>query len=400
MRPESGDAIEALAESVHGELLSRAEAGSSVETGCPRSTELSTMVRRRNPLVTDRDLARVIDSLESRTVGLGRLDRLLADPGVDEVMVNGGGEIWIERDGCLHCTGDRLSEQETNTVIERIIRPLGLHVDRMRPMVDARLPDGSRVNAIVPPLSIDGPVLTVRRFGSRRIELGEMADRSVVAILDDAVLGRANVVVSGGAGAGKTTVLNALASTIPDSERVITIEDAAELRLPGRHVVRLESRPASAEGVGEVRIRDLVRNALRMRPDRIVVGEIRAGEAIDMLQAMNTGHDGSITTCHANSPVDALRRLETLSLMGDVALPLSAIREQIRSAIDLVVHVERGVDGSRRIASVGEVDPVGDVDSPLAVSPLVVDGVVVAHPRRPARRPARRPVPARTGSER
>jgi pilus assembly protein CpaF len=268
------------------------------------------------------------------------------------------------------------------------VAPLGLHVDRASPLVDARLADGSRVNAVVRPLAVDGPCLTIRRFGARRVTLSEVATPGVAALLAWAVRARANVVVCGGAGAGKTTLLNALAAEIPDHERVVTIEDAAELRLPGRHVVRLEARPASAEGAGEVRVRDLVRNALRMRPDRIVVGEVRAGEALDMLQAMNTGHEGSLSTCHANSPADGLRRLETLVLMGDVALPLAAVREQVRSALDLVVQIARRPDGGRRVVAVAEIDPdePSGPGGPVGTRPLTApDGHLVALPRRPVR---------------
>jgi len=271
-------------------------------------------------------------------------------------------------------------------IAERVIAPLGLRLDRASPMVDARLADGSRLHAVLPPLAPDGPCLTIRRFGARAIGLADVAHPGTAELLAWAVRARANVVVCGGAGAGKTTLLNALAAEIPDDDRVVTIEDAAELRLPGRHVVRLEARPVSAEGAGEVRVRDLVRNALRMRPDRIVVGEVRAGEALDMLQAMNTGHEGSLSTCHANSPADALRRLETLVLMGDVALPLAAVREQVRSALDLVVQIARRSDGGRRVVAVGEVDPSGEAGEPLVARPLTdPDGRLVALPSRSSR---------------
>ena len=282
-----------------------------------------------------------------------------------------------------------IDEAVAGSLIERIVAPLGLHVDRATPMVDARLPDGSRVNAVVRPLAVDGPCLTIRRFGARLVGLDDVADPGVAQLLRWAVRSRMNVVVSGGAGAGKTTLLNAISAEIDDRERVVTIEDAAELRLPGRHVVRLEARPPSAEGVGEVRVRDLLRNALRMRPDRIVVGEVRAGEALDMLQAMNTGHEGSLSTCHANSPADALRRLETLVLMGDVALPSAAVREQLRSAIDLIVQIARLSDGRRRVVAVAEVDPSDTLDEALGVRSLTDgDGRLSALPRRPRRAPS------------
>ena len=246
--------------------------------------------------------------MAARVEGLGPLEPLLADPTVTEVMVNGPGPVWIERDGRLERVDVALDNATIGLLIERVVGPLGLRVDRASPLVDARLADGSRVNVVVPPLAIDGPCVTIRRFGTRRITLDEVCPPGVAALLAWAVRARCNVVVSGGTGAGKTTLLNALAAAIPAGERVVTIEDAAELRLPGDHVVRLESRPPNAEGAGAVDIRELVRNALRMRPDRIVVGEVRGPEALDMLQAMNTGHEGSLSTCHANGPADALRR--------------------------------------------------------------------------------------------
>lgn len=312
------------------------------------------LLNDQHPLLADDVVSDLVSRVTSRTVGLDVLDSYLVDSTVDEIMVNGAGDVWVERHGRLECTGVVVDQSTTYALLERIVGPLGLRIDRSSPCVDARLPDGSRVNGVVPPLAVDGPLLTIRRFGARRVELSECCSPGVARLLEWAVRSRCNIIVSGGAGAGKTTLLNAIAGFIPPDERVVTIEDAAELRLPGRHVLRLEARPANAEGAGEIPIRDLVRNALRMRPDRIVVGEVRSGEAIDMLQAMNTGHDGSLSTCHANSPADAIRRLETLVLMGDVALPLSAVREQLRAAIDLIVHVARQPDGSRRVVAVGE----------------------------------------------
>ncbi|HEY6531037.1 MAG TPA: CpaF family protein [Acidimicrobiales bacterium] len=348
--------------------------------------------RRHDPLLTGALVEAVVARVQARVEGLGPLEPLLADPTVDEVMLNGGGEVWVERHGRLECTGVVVDEPTALALIERIVAPLGLHIDRASPLVDARLPDGSRVNAVVRPLAIDGPCLTIRRFGARAVALDEVATPGTSALLAWAVRARANVVVCGGAGAGKTTLLNALAAEIGDRDRVVTIEDAAELRLPGRHVVRLEARPASAEGAGEVRVRDLVRNALRMRPDRIVVGEVRSGEALDMLQAMNTGHEGSLSTCHANSPADALRRLETLVLMGDVALPLAAVREQVRSALDLVVQIARRPDGSRSVVAVAEVAPDGDGAHPLAVRALTdPDGRLRQLPQRAVRSAATPP---------
>jgi pilus assembly protein CpaF len=373
-----------LVDSLHRGLLERV----GPEPGAAAPDELRALARRSEPLLPATALDAVVSRVRARVEGLGPLEPLLDDPSVDEVMLNGGGEVWVERHGLLEATDLVVDEATALAVIERIVAPLGLHVDRASPLVDARLPDGSRVNAVVRPLAIDGPCLTIRRFGARRVGLAEMATPGVAQLLGWAVRARANVVVCGGAGAGKTTLLNALAAEIGDRDRVVTIEDAAELRLPGRHVVRLEARPASAEGAGAVRVRDLVRNALRMRPDRIVVGEVRAGEALDMLQAMNTGHEGSLSTVHANSPVDGLRRLETLVLMGDVALPLPAVREQVRSAVDLVVQIARRPDGSRRVVGVAEVVAEGDVGGPVEARLLTgADGRLVALPARPPRSP-------------
>jgi pilus assembly protein CpaF len=304
-------------------------------------------------------------------------------------MVNGPNRVWVERGGRLERVALDLGTGTIEHLIEKVVAPLGLRVDRSSPLVDARLPDGSRVNAVVPPLAIDGPCLTIRRFGAKPVPLEAFAPAPVAGLLAWAVGARLNIVVSGGTGAGKTTLLNALAAGIPAGERVITVEDAAELRLPREHVVRLEARPANSEGAGAIRVRDLVRNALRMRPDRIVVGEVRGPEALDMLQAMNTGHEGSLSTCHANSPADALRRLETMVLMGDVDLPLDAVGAQVGSAIDLVVQLARGADGSRRVVEVAEVVGEGDrATSPHDRTRRVADaGGVLALPSRPPRAP-------------
>ena len=312
------------------------------------------------PLLDGQALATIVRNVTARARGLGPLDALLEDPAVTEVMVNGPGPVWVERGGQLERLPLVLDRPTIEHLVERVVGPLGLRVDRSSPFVDARLPDGSRVHAVVPPLAIDGPYLTIRRFAVRGIELEAVADPPIAELLAWAVRGRMNVLVSGGTGAGKTTLLNALAAHIPAGERVVTVEDAAELQLGREHVVRMEARPANAEGAGEVPMRELVRNALRMRPDRIIVGEVRGGEALDMLQAMNTGHEGSLSTLHANKPADALRRLETMVLTGNVALPLDAVREQITSAVDLVVQVARCADGARRIALVAEVVSGGD----------------------------------------
>jgi pilus assembly protein CpaF len=319
------------------------------------------VVRREHPLLPEADVATVARAVTARATGLGPLDPLLADDTVTEVMVNGRGPVWIERAGRLIATDLCLQHADVDLLVERIVGPLGLRADRTSPVADARLPDGSRVNVIVPPLALDGPCITIRRFGARRIPLGALCPPGVTELLGWAVDARSNIVVSGGTGAGKTTALNALGALLPDAERVVTVEDTAELRLPGPHVVRLEARPATADGLGATTIRELVRNALRMRPDRIIVGEVRGPEAVDMLWAMNTGHEGSLSTCHANSPLDALRRLELMALSAGLDMPLAAVRDQLASALDLVVQVIRGADGRRLVQSVGEVvDPPVD----------------------------------------
>jgi len=295
------------------------------------------------------------------TVGLGPLEDLLADPAVEEVMVNGPDEVYVERAGRIEAVDVRFpDEEELRNAIERILAPLGRRIDELSPMVDARLADGSRVNVVIPPLAIDGPALSIRRFGAARPGARELVERGSLSatqceLLEQAVGDRRSILVSGGTGAGKTTLLNALSGFIDPAERIVTIEDAAELCLQQRHVVRLESRPASVEGKGEVTVRDLLRNALRMRPDRIVIGEVRGPEALDLLTALNTGHEGALSTLHANSAADALGRLETLALMAGVGLPHEAIAEQVQRGVDLVVHVERRPDGSRRVSEVAEV---------------------------------------------
>ena len=347
---------------VHARLLRELPAGEPID-----ASAIGTVVAEEGPLLSKAEHRRLVDELIADLVGLGPLEPLLADAAVTDVMVNGDGAVWIERRGRLERTAIVLGSDNVLHLVERIVAPLGLRVDRSSPLVDARLPDGSRVNAVVPPLAVDGPCLTIRRFGARHIPLARFAAPDVVALLRRAVHERRNLVVCGGTGSGKTTLLNALAREIPRGERIVTIEDAAELRLPQEHVVRLEARPANADGAGEVRIRDLVRNALRMRPDRIVVGECRGPEALDMLQAMNTGHEGSLSTCHANGAADALRRLETMVLMGDVALPLAAVREQLTSALDALVVVSRR-SARRRVTEVAEV-----VRSDVARTRVVAD---------------------------
>ena len=303
----------------------------------------------------------VIDAVVDATLGLGPLEQLMRDPAVTEVRVNGPTSAWVERAGRIERAGIAFADSDHLLhVIDRILSPLGRRLDEASPMVDARLPDGSRVNAVIPPLSIDGPALTIRRFPAERLQgddlvrLGAMS-REMLDALHLAVRARRNILVTGGTGSGKTTTLAAVSAAIDGRERVITIEDAAELRLPLAHVVRLESRPPGVEGRGAVPIRALVRNALRMRPDRIIVGEVRGGEALDMISALTTGHEGSLSTLHASSPREALRRLVTLALMGDLELPWRAVADQVASAVDLVVHQARLADGSRRTVEIAEV---------------------------------------------
>jgi pilus assembly protein CpaF len=309
----------------------------------------------------------VVEQVVWEVTGLGPIEPLTRDPSVSDILVNGPKSVYVERGGKLEKTGITFRDNaHLLTIIDRIVSKVGRRVDESQPMVDARLADGSRVNAIIPPLAIDGPVLSIRRFsasiGPRKlVEFGAMSP-PMLRLLAACVVSRLNIVVSGGTGAGKTTILNALSSFIPGTERLVTIEDAAELQLQQAHVVRLETRPPNTEGRGEVSARDLVKNALRMRPDRIIMGEVRSGEALDMLQAMNTGHEGSLTTVHANSPRDAMARLETMVLFSGTTLPTRAIREQIASALHLIVQVSRMSDGSRRITSITEVSTMeGDV---------------------------------------
>ena len=343
-------------------LLGRSvEAASADAMRSMVAEHFSTALDDEHVAVNRTDRLRLQDAVFAELVGYGPIQDLLHDDGISEIMVNGAHQVWIEREGKLYLTDITFADAEhVVRVIQRIIAPLGRRCDEASPMVDARLPDGSRVNAIIPPLSLVGPVLTVRKF--RRVPLSpdELLRHGSITpealqFLRTCVRGRLNVIVAGGSGAGKTTLLNALSSYISTRERIVTIEDAAELRLQQMHVITLEARPANVEGSGEITIRDLLRNALRMRPDRIVIGECRGPEALDMLQAMNTGHDGSLTTIHSNGPRDALARIETMVLMGGADLPLRAIREQVAAAIDLVVYVERMQDGARKITQISEV---------------------------------------------
>ena len=318
---------------------------------------LSRILSLEGPVMSPRERTWLVKRIIDDAVGLGVLEPLIADHSVTEIMVNGADDVFVERSGRIERVPTRFtSEAELYQVIDRIVSSVNRRVDESSPMVDARLPGGERVNVIIPPLALDGPTITIRRFPepfrlpdlvARRSLPQEAAD-----LLGALVAARFNILVSGGTGSGKTTFLNALSGTIPDRERIVTIEDAAELSLQQPHVVRLEARPANTEGRGQVTIRDLVRNSLRMRPDRIIVGEVRGGETLDMLQAMNTGHEGSLTTVHANSAIDALSRLETLSSMSDVTLPVETVRDQINGAIDIIIQLERDATGARRVSTI------------------------------------------------
>jgi pilus assembly protein CpaF len=355
--------LEQLAEALRERLVAlRRESAAAGEAAGPElEAQVRELVDAEAALLGEADRAALVARVLRDTVGLGPLEDLLADPAVEEVMVNGPYEVYVERGGRIEPAAARFAdEEELRNAIERILAPLGRRIDELSPMVDARLADGSRVNAVIPPLAIDGPLLSIRRFGANRpgprelLELGTLSEAQL-ARLEAAVAARRSVLVSGGTGSGKTTLLNALSGFVAPDERLVTIEDAAELRLRGRHVVRLEGRPAGIEGRGEVSIRDLLRNALRMRPDRIVIGEVRGAEALDLLTALNTGHRGALSTVHANSPEDALARLETLALMAGLGLPHEAIAAQVRRGIDVVVQLERRADGSRRVTEIAEV---------------------------------------------
>jgi pilus assembly protein CpaF len=374
--------IEELALALHGRLIERARAG---EAGADPRAEIATLVACEASVLAEADRAALCERILSLATGLGPLEPLLADPAIDEVMVNGPGEVYVERGGLIEPAGLRFEgEAELLHTIERILAPLGRRVDEASPLCDARLADGSRVNVVIPPLSLSGPCLTIRRFRRDGLSLDDLVALGTLSaeaaeLLAAQVAARRSILVSGGTGSGKTTTLNALSGAIPAGERIVTIEDAAELRLRQEHVVRLESRPAGLDGRGEVTIRTLVRNALRMRPDRIVVGEVRGGEALDLLQALTPGHDGSLSTVHATSPDDALRRLETLALMAGVGLPHAVVREQVAGALDLVVHQARMADGSRSVRAIAAVDAGRHG---VTTRPLLVDG----DPREPRSR--------------
>jgi pilus assembly protein CpaF len=358
-------------EAIKGRVRSRllGAAGPDIEVLSPPERRLrvrevvGAILRDERAILPASAVTEVVNQVSDEVVGLGPVERLLKDPEVSEVMVNGADDVYVERKGRIERVDDLFFEGEEQVfhLIERIVAPLGLRVDESLPYVDARLPDGARVNAIIPPLSLCGPVVTIRKFTLRPfgpqdlVRLGTLTG-SMMEFLGACVRAKANIIVSGGTGSGKTTLLGVLSSFISPAERLITIEDAAELRLSQPHVVSLEARPPNVEGAGEVTVRTLLRNALRMRPDRIIVGEVRGGEALDMLQAMNTGHEGSLSTAHANSPRDLLSRLETMALMSDVDLPVAHVREQIAGALDLVVHMTRIPDGGRAVARISAVE--------------------------------------------
>ncbi|GAA1755439.1 CpaF family protein [Pseudarthrobacter sulfonivorans] len=370
----ASEALSALKERVSHALYERL--GSRITDSSMEESELHQFVKDELKTVVDEEQVplstgerqRLTREIIDDVLGHGPLQRYLDDPSVTEIMVNRADQIYVERHGQLFMTDTKFSNEEAlRKVIERIVTRIGRRIDESSPLVDARLSDGSRVNAIIPPLAVNGASLTIRKFAREALTVEKLIgfgslSPEMAELLRACVLAKMNIIVSGGTGTGKTTMLNVLSSFIPASDRIVTIEDAVELQLQQDHVVRLESRPANIEGKGEVSIRDLVRNSLRMRPDRIVVGEVRGGESLDMLQAMNTGHDGSISTVHANSPRDAVARLETLVLMAGMDLPLRAIREQIASAVNLIVHISRLRDGSRRVTHVTEVQGMeGDI---------------------------------------
>lgn len=384
--PESDRALRRL---VHERLVaSHAVEGLAAAAPEELGRRIGALLLEVDPLLSTDRRERLARELADEVAGLGPLEPLLADPTVTEVMVNGPGRCFVERAGRLEPVALALDAEGIRRIVERVLAPLGLRLDRASPMVDARLPDGSRLHAVIPPLAIDGPYVTIRRFGARRIPLLDFQlGPDAIGFLSWVVAAGWNVVVAGGTGSGKTTLLNALSTVVDGAERIVTIEETAELCLDQPHVVRLEARPANAEGVGAVSVRELVRAALRMRPDRLLVGEVRGAEALDLLQALNTGHEGSLSTIHANGPADALRRLATLALFGGTGLPHDAIREQVVASVDAVVQVARAEDGARRVVTIAEVrdDPAG-----FGVRPLFVrrgDALVpVRAPIRVARR--------------
>jgi pilus assembly protein CpaF len=364
MSDTNGSSVD-LKERVRQRLLDERDPALFEGTQADKRLNLREAVRRvleeDRVIIPGSELASLVRQISDEVVGLGPLEELLRDPRITEVMINSPNNIYVELGGRIQRAWVSLeSDAQVLHLIERVIGPLGLRIDESQPYVEARLPDGSRLHAIIPPLSIHGPAVTIRRFSALPFTYESLSANAtitapMVRFLDAAVRAKMNIIISGGTGSGKTTLLNVLSSSIPEHERLITIEDAAELRLAREHVVSLEARPANIEGRGLVTVRDLLRNALRMRPDRIIVGEVRGGEALDMLQAMNTGHEGSLSTCHANSPADLLVRLETMVMMAELGLAPGPVRQQIAAALDLIVHTSRLQDGSRRVTRITEV---------------------------------------------
>ena len=367
LTPPVADEFSELKEKLHAELIEFINGDTSSNANTGDETEqyiinaLETLISSKGINLTRADKTKVISDVYNDVIGLGPIEPLIESEDVTEIMVNGPYSVYVERKGKIELSAVKFKDDEhVLNVVQRIVTSVGRRIDESSPMVDARLSDGSRVNIIIPPLALTGPTITIRKFSKNPLTVGDLIKFNTVSprmmsFLEACVKGRLNIIVSGGTGSGKTTLLSILSGYIPDYERIVTIEDAAELQLRQNHVVTLESRPANIEGAGAVTIRDLVRNALRMRPDRIVVGEVRSGETLDMLQAMNTGHDGSLTTAHANTPRDLVSRLETMVLMSGMEIPVKAIREQIASAIDLIVHQARLKDGSRKITNITEV---------------------------------------------
>lgn len=365
-RAETVTAYQRVKTHLHEELVERLDLAATQDLPSEalerllRDTLGAMLSNRELPISREKQTA-VVDDIIDEMLGYGPIERLLRDDRISDILINGANDVWIEREGKLHETDVRFRDDaHVLQVIDRIVSAVGRRVDESSAMVDARLPDGSRFNAVIPPLAVDGPMVSIRRFGRNPltadalVQLGALP-QPLLRLLQGCVQAKLNILISGGTGSGKTTLLNAMSASVPDNERIVTIEDAAELRLQQRHVVRLESRPPNLEGQGEVTTRDLVRNSLRMRPDRIIVGEIRGHEAIDMLQAMNTGHEGSLSTIHANSPRHALRRVETMVGLGMGNIPGPAIREMIADALDLIIQVSRLSDGRRRVVSVTEI---------------------------------------------
>ncbi len=363
---ESAKSFDELKRLIHGKLVDKLDLSRVSDlAGDVLRREIRLVVERlcdtENPLLNRMERERLIDEVLDETFGFGPLELLLKDPTISDILINGPHKIYVERRGKLEKTDVKFRDnQHLLQIIDRIVSKVGRRVDETSPMVDARLPDGSRVNAIIPPLALDGSTMSIRRFGSNPLKLEDLLNfkaftPEIAMLMEAAIKSRLNIIISGGTGCGKTTLLNTLSSFIPADERIVTIEDAAELQLQQDHVVRLETRPCNIEGKGEVTTRDLVRNALRMRPDRIVIGECRGAEALDMLQAMNTGHEGSLTTLHANSPRDAQARLETMIMMGGFELPVKAMRQQISSAVDLIIQANRLQGGPRKVTTISEV---------------------------------------------